>query len=142
MSISQAAPQVRRLRPEGLVRSPAFSHVAVIPPGATTVLVGGQDAVDTDGAIVGDDVATQTARILDNVETALAAAGATLDDVVQWRIFAVAGVDVREGYAEFQRRANPELEPPLVTAAFVTALAVPGALVEIEAVAVLPGTPG
>jgi hypothetical protein len=25
---------VERIRPEGLVRSPAFSHVAVVPPGA------------------------------------------------------------------------------------------------------------
>jgi hypothetical protein len=34
------------LRPDGLVRSPAFSHVAVVPPGATTIRVGGQNAVD------------------------------------------------------------------------------------------------
>ena len=128
---------VQRLRPDGLYRSPAFSHVVVVPPGATTVLVGGQDAVDADGQIVGDDVGTQTAKILDNVETALAAAGATLDDVVQWRIYAVQGVDLGAGYAEFQRRVNPDLEPPLVTAALVAALAVPGALVEIEALAVV-----
>ena len=128
---------VQRLRPDGLVRSPAFSHAAVIPPGATTVLIGGQDAVDADGKIVGDDVATQTAKILDNVETALAAAGASLDDVVQWRIYAVEGIDLRAGYAEFQRRANPDLDPPLVTAALVAALAVPGALVEMEALAVI-----
>jgi hypothetical protein len=32
------------LRPEGLARSPAFSHVAVVPPGATSVYVGGQNA--------------------------------------------------------------------------------------------------
>jgi hypothetical protein len=28
------------LRPEGLVRSPAFSPVAVVPPGATTLYIG------------------------------------------------------------------------------------------------------
>ncbi|MBA3022091.1 hypothetical protein [Propionicimonas sp.] len=46
---------IQRLRPEGLVFSPVFSHVAVVPPGATTIYVGGQNAVDADGALVGAD---------------------------------------------------------------------------------------
>jgi hypothetical protein len=33
--------QTSLLRPEGLVQSPAFTHVAVVPPGATTVYIGG-----------------------------------------------------------------------------------------------------
>ena len=41
--------QTSLLRPEGLVQSPAFTHVAVVPPGATTVYIGGQNAVDGDG---------------------------------------------------------------------------------------------
>ncbi|WP_169736480.1 RidA family protein, partial [Promicromonospora kroppenstedtii] len=70
--------QIQRLRPEGLVHSPAFSHVAVVPPGATTIYVGGQNSVDADGALVGaDDVAAQSARALENAGVALAAAGAT-----------------------------------------------------------------
>jgi enamine deaminase RidA (YjgF/YER057c/UK114 family) len=65
------------LRPEGLVHSPAFSHVAVVPPGATTVYVGGQNAVDGDGKLVGPgDVAAQTALAMANLQVALAAAGA------------------------------------------------------------------
>jgi hypothetical protein len=47
--------QTTLLRPNGLVHSPAFSHVAVIPPGTTTIYVGGQNAVDADGALVGGD---------------------------------------------------------------------------------------
>ena len=65
---------VQRLRPAGLVNSPAFSHVAVVPPGATTIYVGGQNAVDADGALVGgDDMAAQSVRALANAKTALAA---------------------------------------------------------------------
>jgi hypothetical protein len=53
------------LRPEGLVHSPAFSHVAVVPPGATTVYVGGQNAVDAEGTLVGgDDVAARTQQVM------------------------------------------------------------------------------
>ena len=33
---------ITRLRPHGLVRSPAFSHVAMVPPGATTIYVANQ----------------------------------------------------------------------------------------------------
>ncbi len=129
---------IRRLRPDGLVSTAAFSHVAVIPPGATTVLVGGQNAVDREGVLVGDDGATQAAQVMDNIEVALASAGATLADVVYWRVLLVDGVDPRPGYAEFQRRWDPAVDPPLVTVAAVAGLAVPGALIEIDAVAALP----
>ena len=76
--------EITLLRPEGLVNSPAFSHVAVVPPGATTIYVGGQNAVDATGALVGgDDAAAQTRQVMANLETALAAAGATIADVVE-----------------------------------------------------------
>jgi len=126
---------IERLRPEGLVRSPAFSHVAVVPPGATTIYVGGQNAVDADGALVGEgDVAAQAVRTLENVRTALAAAGATLADVVQWTVLFVAGVDVAAAYGAIAPQLASE-EPALVTGGSVAALGVPGALVEISAVA-------
>lgn len=128
---------VHRMRPEGLVRSPAFSHVAVVPPGATTIYVGGQNAVDAAGSLVGaGDVAAQSIRALANVRTALAAAGATLADVVQWSVLLVDGVDVGAAY----RAIGSELasdDPALVTAALVAGLGVPGALVEISAVAAI-----
>lgn len=125
----------RRLRPEGLVRSPAFSHVAVVPPGATTIYVGGQNAVDATGALVGEgDVAAQSARALQNVATALAAVGAGLRDVVQWTVLFVDGVDIRSGYAAIAADLASD-EPGLITAAQVAGLGVPGALVEISAIA-------
>ncbi len=128
---------ITRLRPEGLVFSPAFSHVAVVPPGATTIYVGGQNAVDADGSLLGSgDAAAQSRHALANVKTALAAAGAGLADVVQWTVLFVEGADVAAGYAAIA----PELasdEPALVTSALVSGLGVPGALVEIGAVAAL-----
>jgi len=128
---------VERLRPEGLVRSPAFSHVAIVPPGATTIYVGGQNAVDADGKLVGEgDVAAQSVRALQNVKTALAAAGASLEDVVQWTVLFVDGVDVRVAYGAIAHELV-STEPALVTGATVSALAVPGALVEIAAIAAI-----
>lgn len=130
-----AMTSIQRIRPEGLVVSPAFSHVAIVPPGATTIYVGGQNAVDADGSLVGaGDVAAQSARALQNAKTALAAAGATVGDVVHWTVLFVDGADLTAGYGAIA----PELasdEPALVTAARVAGLGVPGALVEISAVA-------
>ncbi|MFJ6534994.1 RidA family protein [Paenarthrobacter sp. NPDC091711] len=126
---------IQRIRPEGLVSSPAFSHVAVVPPGATTIYVGGQNAVDAKGALLGEgDAAAQSARALDNAKTALEAAGATLSDVVQWNVLFVQGADLAAGYGAIAAKLASE-EPPLVTAAFVAGLGVPGALVEISAIA-------
>lgn len=126
---------IQRLRPEGLVHSPAFSHVAIAPPGATTIYVGGQNSVAADGALIGEgDVAAQAVRALENVKTALAAAGATIADVVQWTVLLVDGVDVTAAYGAIAPELASE-EPGLVTAALVAGLAVPGALVEISAVA-------
>jgi len=126
---------IRRLRPEGLVSSPAFSHVAIVPPGATTIYVGGQNAVDADGSLVGEgDVAVQSARALENAERALAAAVATVGDVVHWSVLFVDGADITAGYGAIASKLASD-EPALVTAARVAGLGVPGALVEISAVA-------
>ena len=124
------------LKPSGLVSSPAFSHVAIVPPGATMVYVGGQNAVDESGALVGgDDPAAQTRRVMDNLVTALAAAGAHLGDVISMTVLLAEGVDVGPAYAVAAERLGDLEVPPLVTAAIVRALGVPGALVEVGAVA-------
>ena len=122
------------LRPEGLVQSPAFTHVAVVPPGATTVYVGGQNAVDGDGTLVGgDDIAAQTQQVMTNLQVALAAAGASVHDLVMMTILLVDGVDLAAAYPV--AAAALEGAAPPVVAAFVAGLGVPGALLEVSAVA-------
>ena len=126
---------IELLRPPGLVQSPAFSHVAVLPPNATQILVGGQNGVDGEGRVVGDDIVAQVEQTMTNLETALAAAGATLADLVSLTVLLVDGVDLRAGYGAAARRLTGGDRAPLVTAAIVSALGVPGALVEVSAVA-------
>lgn len=120
-----------------LVQSAGFSHVAVIGPGATTIHVGGQNGVDETGAVVSDDVAAQSARALQNAEAALAAAGATLADVVAWTVLIHQDADLRAAYGAVGPRLSRDGAPPLVTAARVAGLGVPGALIEISAIAAL-----
>lgn len=123
------------LQPDGLVKSPAFSHVAVVPPGATTVYLGGQNGVDETGRLVSEEVAGQAVRALENAVVALKAAGATLDDVVQWSILFDERADLRAAYGAIAGTLAREGAPPLVVAAKVAGLGVPGALIEVSAVA-------
>ena len=136
--------EIIRMQPDGLVKSPAFSHVAVVPPGATTIYVGGQNGVDETGAIVSSDVAEQSSRAIGNASTALEAAGASLADVVQWTVLIDTQADLRAAYGAIAPRLAGSGAPPLVTAARVAGLGVPGALIEVSAIAAItsPGGAG
>ncbi|PPL16966.1 RidA family protein [Microterricola pindariensis] len=127
--------EITRVQPAGLVMSPAFSHVAIVPPGATTIYVGGQNGIDASGAIVSADVAEQSIRAVDNAGIALEAAGATLADVVQWTVLIASDADLGAAYGAIAPKLATAGAPPLVTAARVTALGVPGALIEVSAIA-------
>lgn len=127
------------LQPAGLVVSPAFSHVAIVPPGATTIYVGGQNGVDENGEVVSSGIAEQAARAVENASVALAAANATLDDVVAWTVLIHQDADLGAAYTAIAPRLARRT-PPLVTAARVAGLGVPGALIEVSAVAAVLAT--
>lgn len=70
------------IMPEGLYDSTERQYVhAVVADG--TLYMSGQVATDPDGAIVGDDIETQTRRALENVGEILDAAGVGFEDVVK-----------------------------------------------------------
>ena len=104
---------------------------------AKTIYVGGQNAVRPDGAVVGGTLAEQTRQALLNVQAALAAAGATLHDVVRWTIAIVDGHPPADGFAAFREAWGNAGDPPAISVHIVSGLAAPGFLVEIDAVAVV-----
>jgi enamine deaminase RidA (YjgF/YER057c/UK114 family) len=131
--------RVEFLNPAGLPQNPAFSNVAVVSGSVRTIYIGGQDAVDAEGNIVGiGDIAAQTEQVLRNLRTALAAAGAGPEHVVKWNVLVVDGQDFAAGYAVFQRVWGDRPNPPVITAAIVKGLAHPDFLVEMDAIAVVP----
>jgi enamine deaminase RidA (YjgF/YER057c/UK114 family) len=130
---------IQRLDPEGLHRNPAFSNVVVVSGNVRTVYVGGQNAVDGDGTIIGvGDVAAQTEQVLRNLRTALEAAGAGPEHVVKWTVLVVEGHDVASGFAAFRKVWGDLSDPPVITVAVVKGLARPDFLVEMDAIAVVP----
>jgi enamine deaminase RidA (YjgF/YER057c/UK114 family) len=124
----------RHVNPEKLHRSPAFSQAVVVEQPAKTIYIGGQNGVDAEGKPVGPSLLEQTVQALRNIATILEAEGASLANVVHWRIATVAGQPVEEGVAAFRQVWNPEDPPPAITVLVVAGLG-PGMLVEIDAVA-------
>ena len=130
---------VQYLNPDGLPKNPAFTNVVTVTGPVKTVYIGGQNAVDASGAIVGKgDLKAQTEQILKNIQAALAAAGAQSEHVVKWNIYVVQGQSIEEGFAAFQSVWGNHPNPPAITVTFVAGLAHPDFLVEMDAIAVVP----
>lgn len=102
---------IQRINPDGMYRNPAFSQAILVPAGA------------------------QTAKALENVQRCLEAAGATLEQLVQVRIY-LAG-ELRPGFGAWMAVGGDRPNPPTVTGIRVHGLANPDYLVEIEALAIL-----
>ena len=129
---------VQYIQPEGMHLNPAFTQAILLPAGARTLLIGGQNAVDANGQIVGKgDLGAQTAKALENLQACLKAAGATLEQLVQVKIYLAGDVDIRPGFGAWMAVWGTRPNPPTVTGLRVHGLANPDYLVEIEAMAVL-----
>lgn len=130
---------VEYISPDGLHRNPAFSQVVVVPVNSRTVYIGGQNAVDSSGEIVGKgDIGLQAKQVFKNLEIALSAVGARIDSVIKWNVYVVQGQSPRPGFEEFQRVWGHRPNPPLITVLFVAGLANPAFLMEIDAIAIIP----
>ncbi len=133
------ASQVQHINPETLNRNQAFTNVIVVSGSMKTIYVGGQDSVDASGTIIGKgDIQAQTAQVLKNIQSALAAVGADLHHLIKWNMFVVQGQDLSAGFAEFQKVWGNLPNPPAISFAFVAGLANPDFLIEIDAIAVVP----
>ncbi|MEU8852928.1 MULTISPECIES: RidA family protein [unclassified Streptomyces] len=129
------------VNPSGLVEVDAYHQVS-IASGSKLVFVAGQVAWDAEGTAVGTgDLAAQVEQCYLNVGTALAAAGASFDDVAKLNVHVVDWTpdkmpQLMEGITRAATKLGVTAAPP-ATLLGVAALDVPEHLVEIEATAVL-----
>jgi enamine deaminase RidA (YjgF/YER057c/UK114 family) len=129
------------MNPTGLVEIDAYRQVS-IASGSKLVFVAGQVAWDAEGTTIGaGDLAAQVEQAYLNVGTALAAAGASFDDVAKLNFHVVDWTPdkmplLMEGITKAATKLGVTAAPP-ATLLGVAALDVPEHLVEIEAVAVL-----
>lgn len=114
-----------------------ISHYTDAVRAGNLLFVSGFVPVDGEGSLVGgDDVVAQARQVLANLGAVLSAAGATFADVVKVTVYLT---DIAD-----RARINPVRQEvfgdarPASTLVEVSALAVPGAKLEIEAVALIP----
>ena len=113
-----------------------FSQAWRVDGAEAVIFLAGQGPVSADGEVVGEgDFEAQVRQTFENLRTVLEQAGASLESVVKLTVFLTDIGTLRE----FGRVRNEFLPgpPPASSALQVTALAVPGMLVEVEAIAVL-----
>ncbi len=123
-----------RIVADGVPEPPAntFSNAIVVD---RAIYVSGQTAGLADGTIAGEnDVRTQASQAFDNIRRLLEAAGATMADVVKLTVY-LTDMSTRAQFSE-ARRGFFSGDFPCSTLVEVSALAQPGFLVEIEAIAV------
>jgi enamine deaminase RidA (YjgF/YER057c/UK114 family) len=133
------AGQVEYRNPDRLNKNPAFTNVIVVTGSVKTVYVGGQNAVDATGSIIGKgDIKAQTEQVLKNIQTALSAGGAQLEHVIKWNLYVVQGQPLQAGFEVFQQVWGSRPNPPAITMAFVAGLANPDFLLEMDAIEVVP----
>ena len=127
-----------RLNPDA-VHTPVgtYSHSVRIETGeATWIYISGQVALDADGSLVApNDLRGQTEQVFENLKAILDANGASFVDVVKITTF-VTTLDDIDGMRKVRARYLPK-EPPASTAVQISALVLPGAVIEVEAVAVI-----
>ena len=124
---------VTHLNPTSMHTVPAFSQGTMA---GSTVYVGGQNGIDADGVMVDGGLGEQSKQALRNVLTVLDAAGSGPEHVLKLSIYLPADGDVNEGFA-----AAAEVwgaHPTAITVLRVAGFVVPDALVEIDAIAIVP----
>ncbi|MEP7000009.1 MAG: RidA family protein, partial [bacterium] len=133
---AQARPDsVRFINPSTLSTRRGYSHVAEVPAGSTLLFIAGQVPIDSAGTLVGaGDFRRQAVQVFENLRRALAAGGATFDDVVKLNFYVldVSQVsvlrDVRDHYVNTSA-------PPASTLVEVRRLFRDDVSLEVEAVA-------
>ena len=130
---------VRFSNPKTLAPPPGYSYVVETSGPSRTIYFAGQLGLDMDNRLVGaaGDFRAQCAQAFENLTKAIEAAGAKWSDVVKINNFVV---DIDANIGAFRAVRDSFLKtkaPPASTTIGVPALARPGGLFEIEAIAVL-----
>lgn len=136
-------PSIELHRAPSLYPDAPYAYAASAPRGSRLVALAGACPLDSAGATIGaGDYGVQAEAALDNLEVALAAAGASLEDVLTTRVL-VASSDRRDLVTAWQivaRRFGAHDVPSTLLG--VTVLGYPDQLVEIEALAAVSPVAG
>jgi reactive intermediate/imine deaminase len=113
-----------------------FSQAWRVDGARSVVFVSGQGAISSDGQLVGEgDFERQATQVFENLRAVLEQAGAGFDAIVKLTVY-LTDVGTLRDFGRIKARFidGPQ---PASTAVGVTALALPGMMIEVEAIAVV-----
>jgi len=129
-------PNVQYLNPQPLSAPTGYTHVVEVLRGKT-IYISGQVALDKSGNVVGKgDFSAQTTQVFENLKSALAAAGATFDNVVKVNTY-ITDMSQIQTLRELRGKYYGK-NAPASTLVEIGKLAHPDLMIEIEAIAVVP----
>jgi enamine deaminase RidA (YjgF/YER057c/UK114 family) len=131
---------IRFINPDALQKPPGYTHVVEATTPARLVYIAGQLGVDRDGKL-SSDFRLQAVQTFENLKNALAAVGAQFNHVVKFNNYLI-DVKYLPIYRQVRDSYLPDHNRPASTTIAISGLAREGALLEIEAVAVLPAAAG
>jgi enamine deaminase RidA (YjgF/YER057c/UK114 family) len=128
---------IRFSNPDTIAKPPGYSHVVEVTGPGRLVYFAGQLGMDRSGRM-GANARQQIELAFENLKAALASVGAGFEHLVKINNYVVdIGVNIAL-FREIRDRYVNTAAPPASTTIGVPELARPGALFEIEAIAILP----
>jgi len=128
---------IRFSNPDTMQKPPGYSHVVEVTGPGRTVYFAGQLGIDKSGKM-GGNAREQIVMAFENLKLALASVGAGFEHVVKLDNYVV---DIGTNLAHYREVRDKYVNtgsPPASTTIGVPELARPGALFEVEAIAILP----
>jgi enamine deaminase RidA (YjgF/YER057c/UK114 family) len=124
--------EIQRWNPEGLSQPDGYSQLVTVKGATRTILLGGKAGIYPDGSFP-PTLAEQSKQMWRNVRTALDAAGARPEDVVEIQVFIVdlANTDPEPAYDDI-RAFFPAGHKPVSMVIGVSGLAYEGLLIEVN----------
>jgi enamine deaminase RidA (YjgF/YER057c/UK114 family) len=134
------AGQVRFSNPKTLYKPPGYTHVVEAFGPGRIVYIAGQLGLDVGGKVVGQagDFRAQAIQTFENIKAALDDVGASFSDIVKINNYLT---DLKQHLPIFREVRDMYLDmaaPPASTTIQISALAREGALLETEAIVLLP----
>ena len=128
---------VRYINPSNMAKPPGYTHVVEANGPGRTIYIAGQLGYDAAGK-PGADFREQATLVFQNLKAAVESVGGKMENIVKLNSFVT---DIRAQlpiYREVRDRFVNVEAPPASTLLEISKLAREGALLEVEAIAVLP----
>ena len=134
---SAQTPSVRYINPSTMAKPPGYMHVVEVNGPGRTIYIAGQLGYDGAGK-QGADFREQATLVYENLKAAIESVGGKMENIVKLNAYLT---DIRAQlpiYREVRDLFVNVAAPPASTTIEISKLAREGALLEVEAVAILP----